>query len=85
VTVGKAAGGGATVCRGALDGALSRGLPARGHSPRERLRRMTTFLDFAARGKVKADIELQPLSAINDIFMRLEHGDVAARVVIEYK
>jgi propanol-preferring alcohol dehydrogenase len=42
-------------------------------------------LDFAVKGKVKADIELQPLSEINNIFKRLELGDVAARVVIEYK
>jgi len=46
---------------------------------------MAEALDFAVRGKVKADIELQPLSAINSIFERLEHGDVPARVVIEYK
>jgi propanol-preferring alcohol dehydrogenase len=46
---------------------------------------MAEALDFAARGKVKADIELQPLSEINTIFKRLEAGDVAARVVIEYK
>jgi propanol-preferring alcohol dehydrogenase len=45
---------------------------------------MVEALDFAVKGKVKADIELQPLSAINDIFKRLEHGDVAARVVIDY-
>jgi len=45
---------------------------------------MAEALDFAARGKVKADVELQPLSAINQIFNRLEHGDVAARVVITY-
>jgi propanol-preferring alcohol dehydrogenase len=41
-------------------------------------------LSFAAAGKVKADIELQPLSAINKVFDRLEHDDVAARVVIDY-
>jgi propanol-preferring alcohol dehydrogenase len=46
---------------------------------------MTEALDFAARGKVKADIEVQPLSEINAIFTRLKAGDVAARVVIEYK
>ncbi len=45
---------------------------------------MAEALDFAVRGKVKADIELQPLSAINDIFKRLEHGDVAARVVLQF-
>jgi len=42
-------------------------------------------LSFAAEGKVKADIELQPLSAINKIFTRLEHGDVPARVVLQFQ
>jgi propanol-preferring alcohol dehydrogenase len=42
-------------------------------------------LSFAAEGKVKADIELQPLSAINQIFGRLEHGDVPARVVLQFQ
>ena len=41
---------------------------------------MAETLAFAAEGKVKADIELQPLTAINDVFERLEHGKVAARV-----
>ena len=41
-------------------------------------------LSFAAEGKVKADIELQPLSAINDVFDRLAHGKVAARVVLDF-
>jgi propanol-preferring alcohol dehydrogenase len=45
---------------------------------------MAEALAFAAHGKVKADIELQPLSAINSVFNRLEHGDVAARVVIDF-
>src|SRR6202051_5069889 len=44
---------------------------------------MAEALAFGVGGKVKADIELQPLSAINDIFTRLKQGDVAARVVIE--
>jgi propanol-preferring alcohol dehydrogenase len=42
-------------------------------------------LSFAAEGKVKADIELQPLSAINEVFTRLEHGDVPARVVLQFQ
>ena len=46
---------------------------------------MAEALAFAAEGKVKADIERQPLSAINDILKRLQQGDVAARVVIEYE
>jgi alcohol dehydrogenase, propanol-preferring len=44
---------------------------------------MAEALDFAAEGKVKADIEMQPLSSINDVLERLEHGDIAARVVLE--
>jgi propanol-preferring alcohol dehydrogenase len=42
-------------------------------------------LGFAAEGKVRADIELQPLSAINDVFRRLQHGDVPARVVLQFQ
>jgi propanol-preferring alcohol dehydrogenase len=45
---------------------------------------MAETLAFAADGKVKADIELQPLSAINTVFDRLEHGDVPSRVVLEF-
>jgi propanol-preferring alcohol dehydrogenase len=45
---------------------------------------MAQTLDFAARGLVKADVELQPLSAIDEVFTRLEHGDVAARVVLDF-
>jgi propanol-preferring alcohol dehydrogenase len=47
-------------------------------------RDMAEALAFAADGKVKADIELQPLSAINDVFHRLAHGDVPSRVVLEF-
>jgi len=45
---------------------------------------MAEALAFAVGGKVKADIELQPLSSINQIFKRLEHGDVPSRVVLEF-
>ncbi|UZJ59459.1 alcohol dehydrogenase AdhP [Pseudomonas sp. KU26590] len=45
---------------------------------------MAEALAFAAQGKVRADIELQPLSAINQVFERLEHGDVPSRVVIDF-
>ena len=45
---------------------------------------MAESLAFAAEGKVKADIELQPLSAINEIFERLRHGDVPSRVVLDF-
>lgn len=45
---------------------------------------MAEALSFAAQGKVKADIELQPLSAINEVFKRLDHGDVPSRVVLDF-
>jgi propanol-preferring alcohol dehydrogenase len=45
---------------------------------------MAEALAFAAEGKVKADIELQPLSSINEIFTRLENGQVPSRVVIDF-
>ena len=45
---------------------------------------MAEALTFAAEGKVKADIELQPLTAINDVFDRLERGKVAGRVVLDF-
>ncbi|MEO8314506.1 MAG: alcohol dehydrogenase AdhP [Pseudomonadota bacterium] len=45
---------------------------------------MAEALAFAVDGKVKADIELQPLSAINQVFDRLAHGDVPSRVVLEF-
>ena len=45
---------------------------------------MAECLDFAADGKVKADVELQPLSSINQVFERLAHGDVPSRVVLDF-
>lgn len=45
---------------------------------------MAEALAFAASGKVKADIELQPLSSINRIFDRLQRGEVASRVVLDF-
>jgi len=45
---------------------------------------MAEALAFAVDGKVKADIELQPLSAINRVFERLQHGDVPSRVVLDF-
>ena len=44
---------------------------------------MAEALDFAVKGKVKADIEIEPLSSINQIFARLQHGDVASRIVLD--
>ncbi len=45
---------------------------------------MAECLAFSADGRVKADIELQPLSAINEVFDRLRHGKVAGRVVLDF-
>jgi propanol-preferring alcohol dehydrogenase len=44
---------------------------------------MAEALDFAVKGKVRADIEIEPLSSINKIFERLQHGDVASRIVLD--
>jgi len=45
---------------------------------------MAEALAFAATGQVKADIEVQPLSAINDVLERLKRGQVPSRVVLEF-
>jgi propanol-preferring alcohol dehydrogenase len=45
---------------------------------------MAEALAFAAEGKVKVDFELQPLSAINKVFERLETGLVPSRVVLDF-
>lgn len=45
---------------------------------------MAEALAFAADGRVTADIELQPLASINTVLQRLERGDVASRVVIDF-
>jgi propanol-preferring alcohol dehydrogenase len=39
-------------------------------------------LRFAADGKVKADVERQPLAAVNDVLDRLHAGTVEGRVVL---
>lgn len=39
-------------------------------------------LEFAAAGKVRAEVEFQPLEAINDVFRRLREGSVSGRVVL---
>jgi alcohol dehydrogenase, propanol-preferring len=45
---------------------------------------MAEALAFAASGSVKADIELQPMSSVNQVFDRLGRGDVASRVVLDF-
>ncbi|MGH7599656.1 MAG: alcohol dehydrogenase AdhP [bacterium] len=39
-------------------------------------------LQFAAEGKIKPQIEMQPLEAINAIFKRLKNGEINGRVVL---
>jgi propanol-preferring alcohol dehydrogenase len=45
---------------------------------------MAETLAIADEGKVRADVELEPLSSINSIFDRLKHGKVDGRVVLEF-
>ena len=45
---------------------------------------MAETLAFAADGKVKADFELQPLTAINFVLARLAGGEVPSRVVLDF-
>lgn len=39
-------------------------------------------IDFAARGLVRTNIETQPLDSINDVFNRMEKGQINGRVVL---
>jgi propanol-preferring alcohol dehydrogenase len=48
-------------------------------------RDMVEALAFAATGQVKADIELRPLAAVNDVMVRLAHGQIAARAVLDFQ
>ena len=43
---------------------------------------MSEALAFAADGKAKAVIEIQPLSAINQVLDRLSRGDVAGPIAL---
>ena len=45
---------------------------------------MAEALAFAVEGKVKADLEIQPLSSVKSILDRLKHGEVASRVVLDF-
>lgn len=43
---------------------------------------MQEALDFAARGNVRAIIETQPLEKINEVFDRMQRGQINGRVVL---
>ncbi|SFD99684.1 alcohol dehydrogenase, propanol-preferring [Bacillus sp. OV194] len=40
-------------------------------------------LQFAAEGKVKTMIEVQPLEKINEVFERMENGTINGRIVLK--
>jgi propanol-preferring alcohol dehydrogenase len=42
-------------------------------------------LEFAAQGKVRTNIEIQPLENINEIFDRMENGQINGRVVLTFE
>lgn len=39
-------------------------------------------IEFAAQGKVRTNIETQPLDKINEVFERMENGKINGRVVL---
>ena len=39
-------------------------------------------LAFAAAGKVKAEVSIEPLDAVNNVFERMEAGEINGRVVL---
>lgn len=39
-------------------------------------------LDFATRGKVKAQVETEPLSEINSVFDKMTQGKINGRMVL---
>ena len=39
-------------------------------------------LAFAADGRVKAQVAVEPLDAVNDVFERMEHGAINGRIVL---
>ncbi len=44
---------------------------------------MQEALDFAARGKVTAQVEAHPFSDLNEVFGRLRQGKVMGRIVLD--
>ncbi len=46
---------------------------------------MAEALDFFARGLIHPIVEAVPLEDINEVFDRMEHGQIAGRAVIEFR
>jgi len=45
---------------------------------------MRELLALAAAGKVRCEVELHPLDAINDVFARMDRGAITGRAVIKF-
>lgn len=45
---------------------------------------MRELLELAAAGKVRCEVEVHPLFAINEIFSRMDHGEITGRAVIKF-
>lgn len=41
-------------------------------------------LDFAARGKVRPQVDVRPVSDIHTVFTQLRNGQVSGRIVLDY-
>ena len=46
---------------------------------------MKRFVDFCAKRKVLADVEVMPMSGVNEAFARLDRGDVRFRFSLDLK
>lgn len=46
---------------------------------------MAEALDFYARGLIRPTVSATRLEAINDVFNRMEHGQIEGRIVIDYR
>lgn len=46
---------------------------------------MAEALDFYSRGLIKPTVAAAELSEINDVFTRMQHGQIDGRVVIDYR
>ena len=42
------------------------------------------LLDMVAAGRLRCEVETHPLEAINDIFARMQRGEILGRAVIQF-
>lgn len=45
---------------------------------------MRELLDLAAAGKVRCEVEVHPLHAVNEVFKRMDRGEISGRAVIQF-